>query len=93
VLDEAGREEGKEEANGPALPRCKSNRESEKEGAAEKCVGEAEELFGELVGLGSYLLIGFWWFKPALSDDPGYQRMKGGDASRSTSAVTTSPAL
>ena len=31
----------------------------------------------ELVGLGSYLLIGFWYAKPAVSDDPEYQRLKG----------------
>ena len=31
----------------------------------------------ELVGLGSYLLIGFWHKKPAASDDPEYQAMKG----------------
>jgi NADH-quinone oxidoreductase subunit L len=34
----------------------------------------------ELVGLGSYLLIGFWYDKPAASDDPDYQRMKGAGA-------------
>ncbi|HLQ37224.1 MAG TPA: proton-conducting transporter membrane subunit, partial [Planctomycetota bacterium] len=34
----------------------------------------------ELVGLGSYLLIGFWFHKPAASDDPEYQRLKGKDA-------------
>ncbi len=31
----------------------------------------------ELVGLGSYLLIGFWFDKPAASDDPEYQVRKG----------------
>ena len=31
----------------------------------------------ELVGLGSYLLIGFWFHKPAASDDPEYQSNKG----------------
>lgn len=31
----------------------------------------------ELVGLGSYLLIGFWFDKPAASDDPEYQANKG----------------
>lgn len=31
----------------------------------------------ELVGLGSYLLIGFWYAKPAASEDPEYQAMKG----------------
>ncbi|MCX8039449.1 MAG: proton-conducting transporter membrane subunit [Planctomycetota bacterium] len=31
----------------------------------------------ELVGLGSYLLIGFWYMKPAVADDPFYQRFKG----------------
>jgi NADH-quinone oxidoreductase subunit L len=34
----------------------------------------------ELVGLGSYLLIGFWFAKPAVADDADYQRMKGADA-------------
>jgi NADH:ubiquinone oxidoreductase subunit 5 (subunit L)/multisubunit Na+/H+ antiporter MnhA subunit len=34
----------------------------------------------ELVGLGSYLLIGFWFDKPAASDDPEYQANKGKDA-------------
>jgi NADH-quinone oxidoreductase subunit L len=34
----------------------------------------------ELVGLGSYLLIGFWFHKPAASEDPDYQRLKGKDA-------------
>ncbi len=33
-------------------------------------------VFWELVGLGSYLLIGFWYFKPAVADDPHYQAMK-----------------
>lgn len=33
-------------------------------------------LFWELVGLGSYLLIGFWNDKPAASDDPSYQALK-----------------
>ena len=31
----------------------------------------------ELVGLGSYLLIGFWSAKPAVADDAEYQRNKG----------------
>jgi NADH-quinone oxidoreductase subunit L len=31
----------------------------------------------ELVGLGSYLLIGFWFDKPAASEDPEYQANKG----------------
>lgn len=31
----------------------------------------------ELVGLGSYLLIGFWFHKPPVSEDPFYQRYKG----------------
>jgi NADH-quinone oxidoreductase subunit L len=31
----------------------------------------------ELVGLGSFLLIGFWSSKPAASEDPEYQAMKG----------------
>ncbi len=31
----------------------------------------------ELVGLGSYLLIGFWFDKPAASEDSEYQRLKG----------------
>ncbi|MCC7062218.1 MAG: hypothetical protein IT456_05390 [Planctomycetes bacterium] len=31
----------------------------------------------ELVGLGSYLLIGFWFAKPAASEDPEYQANKG----------------
>jgi NADH-quinone oxidoreductase subunit L len=31
----------------------------------------------ELVGLGSYLLIGFWYDRPAASDDPDYQQKKG----------------
>jgi NADH-quinone oxidoreductase subunit L len=30
----------------------------------------------ELVGLGSYFLIGFWWHKPTVADDPHYQDMK-----------------
>jgi NADH-quinone oxidoreductase subunit L len=30
----------------------------------------------ELVGLGSYLLIGFWFQKPAASEDPDYQAMQ-----------------
>ena len=34
----------------------------------------------ELVGLGSYLLIGFWFAKPAVADDPDYQRLKGAGA-------------
>jgi NADH:ubiquinone oxidoreductase subunit 5 (subunit L)/multisubunit Na+/H+ antiporter MnhA subunit len=34
----------------------------------------------ELVGLGSYLLIGFWYYKPAASEDPEYQRLKGAGA-------------
>jgi NADH-quinone oxidoreductase subunit L len=34
----------------------------------------------ELVGLGSYLLIGFWSAKPAASADPEYQRLKGAGA-------------
>ncbi len=34
----------------------------------------------ELVGLGSYLLIGFWYAKPAASEDPEYQRLKGAGA-------------
>lgn len=34
----------------------------------------------ELVGLGSYLLIGFWFAKPAASDDPVYQANKNPDA-------------
>ena len=34
----------------------------------------------ELVGLGSYLLIGFWFDKPAASEDPEYQANKGKDA-------------
>ncbi|MBI5853578.1 MAG: hypothetical protein HZB39_21425 [Planctomycetes bacterium] len=34
----------------------------------------------ELVGLGSYLLIGFWFHKPAASDDAEYQRNKGAGA-------------
>lgn len=34
----------------------------------------------ELVGLGSYLLIGFWFAKPAVGDDPAYQRLKGAGA-------------
>jgi NADH-quinone oxidoreductase subunit L len=34
----------------------------------------------ELVGLGSYLLIGFWFAKPAVADDADYQRMKGAGA-------------
>jgi NADH-quinone oxidoreductase subunit L len=31
----------------------------------------------ELVGLGSYLLIGFWFDRPAAADDPAYQARKG----------------
>jgi NADH-quinone oxidoreductase subunit L len=34
----------------------------------------------ELVGLGSYLLIGFWFDKPAAADDPEYQARKGANA-------------
>jgi NADH-quinone oxidoreductase subunit L len=34
----------------------------------------------ELVGLGSYLLIGFWFDKPAAAVDPDYQARKGRDA-------------
>jgi NADH-quinone oxidoreductase subunit L len=34
----------------------------------------------ELVGLGSYLLIGFWFDKPAAADDPDYQARKGAGA-------------
>ena len=34
----------------------------------------------ELVGLGSYLLIGFWFDKPAAADDADYQARKGGGA-------------
>lgn len=34
----------------------------------------------ELVGLGSYLLIGFWFDKPVAADDPDYQRRKGRQA-------------
>ncbi len=34
----------------------------------------------ELVGLGSYLLIGFWATRPAVADDPEYQRLKGAGA-------------
>ncbi len=34
----------------------------------------------ELVGLGSYLLIGFWFAKPAASADAEYQRLKGAGA-------------
>ena len=34
----------------------------------------------ELVGLGSYLLIGFWFAKPAVKDDAFYQQMKGAGA-------------
>jgi NADH-quinone oxidoreductase subunit L len=34
----------------------------------------------ELVGLGSYLLIGFWFDKPVVADDPEYQRQKGANA-------------
>lgn len=34
----------------------------------------------ELVGLGSYLLIGFWSHKPAVADDADYQRLKGAGA-------------
>ena len=30
----------------------------------------------ELVGLGSYLLIGFWWQRPAVADDADYQERK-----------------
>src|SRR5262249_52746318 len=30
--------------------------------------------------LGSYLLIGFWFYKPAASEDPEYQRLKGAGA-------------
>ena len=33
-------------------------------------------VFWELVGLGSYLLIGFWNHKPTAADDPDYQAMK-----------------
>ncbi|MBL9079079.1 MAG: NADH-quinone oxidoreductase subunit L [Planctomycetes bacterium] len=34
----------------------------------------------ELVGLGSYLLIGFWFDRPAAADDAGYQARKGSGA-------------
>ncbi len=34
----------------------------------------------ELVGLGSYLLIGFWFDQPAAADDPEYQAKKGAAA-------------
>ncbi|MEN9353465.1 MAG: hypothetical protein RL318_790 [Fibrobacterota bacterium] len=37
-------------------------------------------VFWELVGVGSYLLIGFWHEKPAVADDPFYQEMKASDA-------------
>jgi NADH-quinone oxidoreductase subunit L len=33
-------------------------------------------VFWELVGLGSYFLIGFWFYKPAVADDPHYQELK-----------------
>ena len=37
-------------------------------------------VFWELVGVGSYLLIGFWHDKAAVSEDPFYQEMKAKDA-------------
>jgi len=33
-------------------------------------------VFWELVGLGSYLLIGFWFYKPPVAEDHHYQEMK-----------------
>jgi len=33
-------------------------------------------IFWELVGLGSYFLIGFWFDKPPVGQDPGYQKLK-----------------
>ncbi|MGD0092787.1 MAG: NADH-quinone oxidoreductase subunit L [Planctomycetota bacterium] len=33
-------------------------------------------VFWELVGLGSYLLIGFWFYKPPVAEDRHYQEMK-----------------
>ncbi|MBK8097960.1 MAG: NADH-quinone oxidoreductase subunit L [Planctomycetes bacterium] len=45
----------------------------------------------ELVGLGSYLLIGFWFDKPAAADDPDYQARKGANA-RGVAEATLSPA-
>ncbi|MCY3021680.1 MAG: proton-conducting transporter membrane subunit, partial [Planctomycetota bacterium] len=33
-------------------------------------------VFWELVGLGSYLLIGFWFYKPPASEDRQYQELK-----------------
>lgn len=37
-------------------------------------------VFWELVGVGSYLLIGYWHDKPAVADDAFYQEMKAVDA-------------
>ncbi|MBL8751828.1 MAG: NADH-quinone oxidoreductase subunit L [Planctomycetes bacterium] len=45
----------------------------------------------ELVGLGSYLLIGFWFDKPAAADDPAYQARKGA-AARGVLEAQLSPA-
>lgn len=45
----------------------------------------------ELVGLGSYLLIGFWFDKPAASDDPDYQANKN-PAARGVLEKELSPA-
>jgi NADH-quinone oxidoreductase subunit L len=37
-------------------------------------------VFWELVGLGSYFLIGFWFYKPPVSKDHHYQELKAGYA-------------
>ncbi|MGH7144689.1 MAG: proton-conducting transporter membrane subunit [Planctomycetota bacterium] len=37
-------------------------------------------IFWELVGLGSYFLIGFWYYKPPVAQDPHYQELKAAHA-------------
>ncbi len=45
----------------------------------------------ELVGLGSYLLIGFWWSRPAVAEDAEYQERKN-PAGRGIDETRLSPA-